>query len=97
MSLGKRLIEAAHEAVEIARGDADPGTYEVRLPQTIDVRAIRKGLRMTREGFGRTFGFRVEMIREWEDGRAQPDSATRAYLLVIAREPAAVRRALAAD
>ena len=32
---------------------------------------------------------------EWEQGGRQPDSAARAYLTVIAKEPSIVRRALA--
>jgi len=34
-------------------------------------------------------------VRDWEQGRSQPDSAARAYLMVIEREPEAVERALA--
>jgi putative transcriptional regulator len=34
-------------------------------------------------------------LRDWEQGRYEPDAAARAYLRVIAREPAAVRKALA--
>ena len=34
-------------------------------------------------------------LQEWEQGGRQPDSAARAYLTVIAKEPAVVRRALA--
>jgi putative transcriptional regulator len=33
-------------------------------------------------------------LRDWEQGRAEPDQATRAYLTVIARDPEGVQRAL---
>ena len=42
---------------------------------------------------------RAKIIRralglDWEQGRAEPDEAARAYLTVIAREPEMVRKAL---
>jgi putative transcriptional regulator len=36
----------------------------------------------------------VSTLRDWEQGRFEPDAAARAYLTVIAREPDIVRRAL---
>lgn len=35
--LGARLIQAADEAVTIARGNADPSSYRVHVPENIDV------------------------------------------------------------
>jgi len=36
-------------------------------------------------------------LRDWEQGRAEPDQPARAYLTLIARDPAAAERALAGD
>jgi hypothetical protein len=33
-------------------------------------------------------------LRDWEQGRVEPDQAARAYLKVIVREPETVREAL---
>jgi putative transcriptional regulator len=38
--------------------------------------------------------FPVGTLRDWEQGRVEPDQAARAYLTVIARNPKAVRKAL---
>jgi putative transcriptional regulator len=51
---------------------------------------------MTQERFASTFGFPITTLRDWEQGRARPDTSARAYLIVIAREPEAVERALQA-
>lgn len=40
------------------------------------------------------FGFSLDALRNWEQGRRQPDLSARAFLTVIEREPDAVRRAL---
>ena len=42
-------------------------------------------------------GFALSALREWEQGRRMPDRAARLFLKVIAREPKAVQRALAAE
>lgn len=92
---GERLIQAAKEAIAIARGEADPSTYRVHLPSDIDVKAIRKRKRMTQTEFAARYQLNVARLRDWEQGRSRPDSAARAYLRVIEREPEAVERALA--
>src|SRR5947208_13531891 len=93
--LGKRLISAAKEARAIARGTATPSTYNVHVPPAIDVKQLRRRLGMSQDEFAGRFGFKAARIRDWEQGRSSPDGAVRAYLLVIAREPSAVERALA--
>jgi putative transcriptional regulator len=96
-TLGKRLLQAAKEAQAIARGEADPATYRVHVPSDIDVKAIRKSVGMTQQCFARTFGFPLPTLRDWEQGRGRPDTSARAYLLVISRNPEAVKEALQDD
>lgn len=96
-SLGQRLIQSATEARAIARGEADPSTYRVHVPSDVDVATIRRNLRMTQAEFGSAFGFPAGTVRDWEQGRRRPDTAARAYLMVIGRNPAAVQEALAAE
>lgn len=95
-SFGKGLVEAARQAQSFARGELDPSTCVVRVPADIDVKAIRKGTGLTQAEFAQRFGFPIGTLRDLEQGRARPEAATRAYLLVISREPEAVKRALEA-
>lgn len=90
---GERLIAAALEARAIMRGEADPATYNVFVPD-VDVRAIRKSLGLTQEAFGNRFGFGVARVRDWEQGRTRPDAANIAYLKVIRAEPEVVAKVL---
>jgi putative transcriptional regulator len=92
---GERLIQAAKEALAITRGEADPSTYRVHRPGEINVKAIRKRKRMTQAEFAARYHLSVARLRDWEQGRSGLDSAARAYLTVIEREPEAVERALA--
>ena len=95
-TLGKRLIKAAKEGRAIARGEADPRTYKVHVPVRVNVKAMRARLRMTQAEFAMRYNLNIARIRDWEQGRSQPDGAVRAYLRVIEREPKAVERALSA-
>lgn len=94
-TLGKRLIQSAKEARKIVRGETDPKSYKMHIPAKIDVRAVRVRLNLTQEEFSIRFGLTLARVRDWEQGRSSPDSAARAYLTVIEREPKAVARALA--
>jgi putative transcriptional regulator len=82
------------EAVAYARGEAKKSDYRVHVPVVIDVQAIRTRLGMTQEEFAGQFGFSVNTLRHWEQGKRQPEGPTRAYLLVIDRAPKAVLKAL---
>jgi putative transcriptional regulator len=66
-------------------------------PKPIDVKAIRKRVKMSQAEFSRAYCISKRALQEWEQGGRQPDSAARAYLTVIAKEPAVVRRALATE
>lgn len=82
------------QAVAYANGEADSSAYGVHVPDDIDVRAIRMKLGMTQDEFAGRFGFSVNTLRHWEQGKRQPEGPTRAYLLVIDRAPKAVQKAL---
>ena len=93
--VGQQLLAAVQEAIDIAKGEADPATYVVHAPPaTVDVKAIRTGMDMTQKAFGLRFGFGVARVRDWEQGRTRPAASDRVLLTTIQREPDAVLRAL---
>ncbi|MBV8840624.1 MAG: transcriptional regulator [Alphaproteobacteria bacterium] len=93
-SLGKRLLTAAKEARQIARGKAARSSYRVHIPADIDVQSIRKSLGLSQSGFASMFGIAPGTLRDWEQHRKQPDGPARVLLTVIKNEPDAVQRAL---
>jgi putative transcriptional regulator len=68
--------------------------YKVNLPAEVDVKGIRKRLKMTQARFSDTFGFSLDAVKHWEGGRRTPESSARAFLTVIAKNPNAVIAAL---
>jgi putative transcriptional regulator len=82
------------QALEYAEGASEASRYNVHVPVEVDVKAIRTKLGMTQQEFAGRFGFSVNTLRHWEQGKRIPEGPTRAYLIVIDRAPKAVQRAL---
>src|SRR3984893_7282467 len=88
-------------AVEIERAaradrDAQPltATDLKRMKRTPQAKIIRRALELTQEEFAARYHIPLGTLRDWEQGRAEPDQPTRAYLTLIARDPDHVNRAL---
>ena len=64
------------------------------MRRTPRVRAIRRALRLSQQEFAARFHIPLGALRDWEQGRKEPDAAARAYLTVIGRNPSAVAKAL---
>lgn len=76
--------------------DARPMTPEQlrttrRVPRT---KTLRRALALTQEEFAVRYHIPLGTLRDWEQGRCEPDQPARAYLAVIAHDPEGVRRAL---
>ncbi len=92
---GSRIIESMKEAVAIARGEMPSNAYRVHIPAQVDVKAIRLSLGLSQVSFATRFGLSLHTLRNWEQGKRQPDPAARAYLKVIEKAPETVCEALA--
>lgn len=90
---GKELIKSLSEAVAHAQGKGTARTHVVRVP---DVKAIREHLRMSQSEFAKAYRIPLSTLKNWEQGRRQPDAPAAAYLEAISRRPKVIREALAA-
>ena len=90
------MTEAERHAAALADPDAQPLTPErlARMKRTPQVKVIRRALGLSQEDFAARFQIPLGTLRDWEQGRKDPDAAARAYLVVIGRNPAAVSEAL---
>lgn len=93
---------AAQDALtdeDIARQVAEnPDAAPIMTPTEIRAARVRHARRrsgLTQEAFAERYRIPVGTLRDWEQGRREPDAAALAYLRVIEREPEAVARALA--
>jgi putative transcriptional regulator len=90
------MTEAEIEAAAGADPDARPMTAEElrtarRIPR---IRTLRRALGLMQEEFAGRYHIPLGTLRDWEQGRTEPDQPARAYLKAIAGDPEAVRRAL---
>jgi putative transcriptional regulator len=86
------------QRTEAARSDQDaqpltPADVK-RMKRTPQAKVIRRALSLTQEEFAIRYGIPLGTLRDWEQGRSEPDQATRAYLRVIASDPEGVLKAL---
>jgi putative transcriptional regulator len=58
-------------------------------------KTLRRALGLTQEEFADRYGIPLGTLRDWEQGRSEPEASTRSYLRVIAKNPEMVRLALA--
>jgi putative transcriptional regulator len=91
------MSDDERHAAAVSDPDAEPLTPEdfKRLKRTPQVRVIRRALGLSQEEFASRFHIPLGTLRDWEQGRKEPDTAARAYLRVIGHNPAAVTEALA--
>jgi putative transcriptional regulator len=94
--VARDIIAGLKEAAAFMRGEVSLPVRMVHVPGAVDVRAVREKSGLSQVEFARRYGFSTRTLQEWEQGRAQPDSAVRAYLTVIERNPQAVEEALIA-
>jgi putative transcriptional regulator len=90
------MTEAQRHQDALSDPDARPLTEEDmrRMKRTPRAKIIRRALGLSQEDFATRYHIPIGTLRDWEQGRVEPDQAARAYLTVIAREPEAVRKAL---
>ena len=72
-----------------------PGAASVELLQAVDVHALRQRLGLTREGFAIRHGPEIEMVRNREVGRRDPDTTAQSDLRAVSNAPERVEQAYA--
>lgn len=90
------MTEAEISAAAATDPDARPMTPDEmakarRVPR---VKTLRRVLGLTQEEFAARYHIPLGTLRDWEQGRTEPDQPARAYLKVIASNPEDVSRAL---
>jgi putative transcriptional regulator len=92
------MTDAEVHAAALSDPDAQPLTAEqlAHMKPTPRAKIIRRALQLTQEEFAARYHIPLGTLRDWEQGRAQPDQPARAYLRAIAGDPQGVQRALEA-
>jgi putative transcriptional regulator len=91
------MTEAEVQKAALCDPDAQPLSEErlKRVRRIPFAKHVRWAIGLSQAEFAERFRIPVGTLRDWEQGRVEPDQAARAYLQVIACDPDAVREALA--
>ncbi len=93
--LFERLKESMVQMDEINRGERSPSREFYLDP--LQVKAIRKSTGLSQAAFAKTIDVAVGTLRNWEQGRRNPEGPARALLRAIQNDPAHVLAALQPD
>jgi len=85
-----KIAAGLEDAIAYVGGDTSRGREA-----NIDVRAIRAATGKTQARFAADYHLPVGTVRDWEQGRRQPDAPARVLLGMIQREPETVERLVA--
>lgn len=82
------LLESVRQGGEILRGEREPS--RVFTAAEPDARKIREVYGLSQEKFASLIGISVGTLRNWEQGRRNPEGPAKALLRVAAKHPEAV-------
>jgi putative transcriptional regulator len=88
------LVASIKEMKEVQKGKRKPGRRYVVEPARTRVPAIRRSLGLSQSEFATMIGISVKTLQHWEQGRRLPDGPAQALLIVAAKNPRAVLKAL---
>ena len=91
-TFGRELIAGAKQI--LAHVEGRKVLKEYTLPVPVDIKGIRAKVGMSQAQFAEAFCLNCRTLQQWEQGKASPDLAVRAYLTVIERNPDVVKAAL---
>lgn len=85
-----KIAAGLNDAIAYADGDTDRAQVA-----GIDVKAIRRATNLSQVDFAETFRLKVGAVRDWEQGRRQPDTGSVTLLRMISADPVGVRSIIA--
>ena len=80
----------------IAHQAGKPVRAKIHTPSPVDVKQVRARTGLTQEEFAAKFSISLGTLRHWERGDRTPRGTALVLLNIIAKEPKAVLKALAA-
>jgi putative transcriptional regulator len=95
--MSKTATDQTTHAAPATPVEATTETEMARTRSVSGVKTLRRALGLTQQEFAARYRIPVGTLRDWEQGRTEPDQPARAYIKVIASNPEWVSRALAGE
>jgi len=88
-----RIMQGLTEALAHAKGEVVPD-LKLHIPVQVDVSAIRHRTGLSQAAFSRRIGVSPATLRNWEQGRRNPEGPARVLLAMLERNPRIVEETL---
>ena len=88
----KNIMAGLEDAIAYAEGD--PSRGKAHKIEVVDVKAIREKTGLSQPKLAAVFKIPVGTLRNWEQGRRQPEGPAIALLHIIDKDPETAVRAL---
>ena len=88
------MIMAAEEMAGHIRGKISLTSRKVNIPEKVDVSRLRTELGFNQRQFAERFGFALSAVKDWEQGRRNPERSARILLAIISANPKFVQKTL---
>lgn len=86
-----KIAAGLEDAIAFAEGDES----RARAIKAVDVKALRSRIGKTQGQFSEEFKLPIGTVRDWEQHRREPETASKVYLSMIEADPEGVKRILA--
>jgi len=78
------ILQGLKEAKDFLSGK---DTTKGKLYLPIDIKSIREKQNFSQSKFAKTFGFSINTLRNWEQGKRVPDKSAQILLTIIDKNP----------
>jgi putative transcriptional regulator len=85
--MAKKMSDAGQALSDDVLGINAGMSAKIWFPEQLLVIAVRKQLQKSQPGFAKLLGIPVGTLRDWEQGRKQPDSAAVTLIKVAQSHP----------
>lgn len=91
--IGKEILQGLKEIKNWQQGKVKLKTTEIDMPSAKDVPVIRNRLGLSQQAFAAFMGVSVGTLRNWEQGRREPQGSAKSLLLIADKVPDALQKA----
>ena len=92
MKISGKTVKALEDVVAFESGRPHGGRVTRVMVGDIDVKVIRERLKLSQEAFAEKFGFSLATLKNWEQGRREPEEAAKTLLRLIENQPKLVEK-----
>ena len=87
MKISGKTVKALEDVLAYESGQKHGGRVTRVTVGDVNVRVIREKLMLSQEEFSMRFGFSLATLKNWEQGRREPEEAAKILLRLIERRP----------